>query len=213
MAETESATRIDLLDDAKPGSGEDANLSDDYHRQIKTAVQGSFPNLAGAVTLTDTQLNNAVNLVGGNVIYMLFYEAAAPVGWTQNTALASLDGATIRMETGAGGQAVAGTHSINSPPSIDHSHTDTFAVANHTLTAAQIPQHRHTYNYVRGDESDGAVEMRPSDGYQKGHFVASNTGYVGSNGAHNHTLTGVVSSKALTEFAPKYINCILCSKD
>lgn len=54
---TESATYIDGLDAAKPALDEDVSDGDDHIRLIKSTVKATFPNLTGAVTPDQAELN------------------------------------------------------------------------------------------------------------------------------------------------------------
>ena len=48
---------IDDLDKANPLASDDKSQGDDHIRNIKTAVQDSFPNIDGAVTSSVAELN------------------------------------------------------------------------------------------------------------------------------------------------------------
>lgn len=58
----DSATTIAAFDTAKPAGGDPLAESDNNHRHIKTVVKDCFPNIAGAVTVTHTQLNTVPDL-------------------------------------------------------------------------------------------------------------------------------------------------------
>jgi hypothetical protein len=53
----ESATYIDDLDAANPGATDNISEGDDHLRLIKTVIKASFPNITGAVTVTQSELN------------------------------------------------------------------------------------------------------------------------------------------------------------
>lgn len=57
----ENATYIAQLDETFPGSGESKAQGDDHLRLIKRVLKQTFPNLTGAVTLSQT----AINALGG----------------------------------------------------------------------------------------------------------------------------------------------------
>ena len=148
-----------------------------------------------------------------------FYQAAAPTGWTQDTT-ASLANRSLRVVTGAGG-GTGGSHDLNSPPSIahthtgpshthtgpshthtgpSHTHTHSLSAAAHTLTIDQIPSHNHSWavnscgglnSYVGGT---GGLGNPCSPAYPGG------TGTVGvaSNGggqSHSHNMSGSITSE------------------
>jgi hypothetical protein len=53
----EAATYIDTLDATYPASGDQRNEGDNHIRLIKSAVKATFPNVTGAVSGTQTDLN------------------------------------------------------------------------------------------------------------------------------------------------------------
>jgi hypothetical protein len=53
----EAATYINQLDANNPLAGDPVNAGDDHIRLIKAAIKATFPNIAGAVTPTQTELN------------------------------------------------------------------------------------------------------------------------------------------------------------
>lgn len=53
----ETGTYINSLDSANPASGDSQVQGDDHIRLIKATVKATFPNLTGAVTPTQTELN------------------------------------------------------------------------------------------------------------------------------------------------------------
>lgn len=128
---------------------------------------------------------------------MSFFQAAAPVGWTQVT---THHNKAMRVVGGAGGgsggsvpftsaftsQAVSGSNSAT------------------TLTSAQIPAHSHpipTY----GDETGTGFVCAGS-----GPFVSNINSWenTGGGGSHSHTFTGTAINLAV-----QYIDIIIASKD
>lgn len=84
-----------------------------------------------------------------------------------------------------------------------HTHADTLAVANHTLTVAEMPAHTHSIP-SRGNSggADGYVE----DADNSGAVRDTNTGSQGSNSGHNHNLTGsVATAETLPPYYATYI--------
>ena len=53
----ESGTYIDSLNSSNPASTDALSAADDHLRLIKSTVKSTFPNVAGAVTATHTELN------------------------------------------------------------------------------------------------------------------------------------------------------------
>ena len=232
----ESATYIsDLVATNPVGATDTKAFGDDHLRLIKSTLLATFPNITGAVTLTQTQLNNAVTLTGLAANYMVFYQAAAPTGWTQLTALSNLDGATLRVETGTGGGAVSGTYDVNSPPSTAHTHSVAGTSGSTTLSAAQsgLPSHQHlTLNTdVSGVSSPSvsaaqyvAVRNVNSGSPDAGYWLdgtstpattglTSATGGTAASSGHTHSFSATSGSASPTTFAVKHVNVIICSKN
>lgn len=128
---------------------------------------------------------------------MPFFQAAAPVGWTQVT---THHNKAMRVVGGAGGgsggsvpftsaftsQAVSGSNSAT------------------TLTSAQIPAHTHAIP-TYGDETGTGFVCAGS-----GPFVSNINSWenTGGGGSHSHTFTGTAINLAV-----QYIDIIIASKD
>ena len=165
---------------------------------------------------------------------VVFAQASAPTGWTQDT---TNNDKALRVVSGSGG-GTGGTHALTSPPSTSHTHTGpshthstpshshshTLSAGAHTLSTSEMPSHTHTYNKC-------ATRVYPSpqgSGFDS-YIGSQNTGSTGGSGSHSHSLsgsissggsgtsgsggTGATSSSGPTAFAPQYIDVIVCSKD
>lgn len=100
---------------------------------------------------------------------MVFFQATAPVGWTQDT---THNDKALRIVSGAG---------AGSGGSLDLSAA---TVGDHTLTTAEMPAHTHTFTLKDNDTDTQAFAAA-------GHPTTVNTGTTdstGGGGAHNHTL-------------------------
>lgn len=135
---------------------------------------------------------------------MLFYQAAAPTGWTQD-ATASLNHA-LRVVPGGGalgGTTVAGldfTSAFASRPI-----TGTNAPV--TLDTTQIPPHTHV---ARHNDGAGSVSAGGSWLNSVGNIVGTSTGIQsGTTGQpHNHAFTGTALNMAVS-----YLNIIRATKN
>ena len=129
---------------------------------------------------------------------MVFYQAAAPTGWTQVT---GQNDKALRVVSGNGGGS-AGTTPLssnqNQTPSVGGTTGPT------TLTADQMPRHSHSLN--RTPEGGGGSGFQFSN--QAGN--AATTGETGGGNSHTHTQSGSVS---ITINAPQYIDVIIASKN
>jgi hypothetical protein len=170
-----------------------------------SAVQFVAPSTSGNVlTSNGTTWTSATPAAGGTVIpagtVILFYQAAAPTGFTQVT---TQNDKALRVVSGTGGGtggSVAFTTAFASQ-SVNGTVGTSGAT---TLSTSQIPSHTHsTGNAVAGEGSAGFA------GGEGG--LITITGAAGGGGSHTHsggTFTGTAINLAV-----QYIDIILCSKD
>ena len=135
---------------------------------------------------------------------MLFYQAAAPSGWTQVTSLNDYD---LRLVSGTGGT-TGGTTAYstvftNQTPTISGG-----AIGATTLSTAQIPSHTHTVTAVG---SGAAAFLNQGCGSMATGALSFTTGAEGGGGSHTHSITAITSS-AIT-LNVRYANIIICSKN
>jgi hypothetical protein len=152
---------------------------------------------------------------------MVFYQASAPTGWTQDTAN---NDKALRVVSGTGG-GTGGTNDFSSA----HTHSHTGTGGNHTLTQAQMPSHRHVS--LRGGNAGSTAtgwttvssSLGPNGfggGTDDDDWGSSYTTYIGGNSSdgsqsqgstssHSHSVT--VDSETISAY--KYIDVIVCSKD
>lgn len=226
----EVATTISGLDSSSPLPGDQTNEGDAHIRLIKAVLKAQFPGaggdgLASPITITETEFNylsgatsniqtqiDALTTTGtslGNALSapsgtkMVFPQAAAPTGWTQDT---TLDDYSLRVVSGVGG----GTGGTDSPFTSSFSHTH--ETSGHALTEAEIPAHTHAIstcsdsNTVVVNSSDKRISVGVgSDPLSSSESVAT----AGAGNAHTHGTTGTGD---LT-FAPLYLNTIIATKD
>lgn len=129
----------------------------------------------------------------------LFYNAAAPTGWTQNT---NADDYAIRLVNGAGGSpggSVAFSTAFASK-AVTGSNSAT------TLAAAHLPPHTHSNTGYDGATGGTAVANSGISGLQFTVTTGAGDSLLGQ--PHNHTFSGTAINLAV-----RYINMILCIKD
>jgi len=166
---------------------------------------------------------------------VVFAQASAPTGWTQDT---TNNDKALRVVSGSGG-GTGGTHALTSPPSTSHTHTGpshthstpshshshTLSAGAHTLSTSQMPSHVHTQTAYVGVQSYSVFAA----GHTGASTVSVSTGSAGGGSSHSHSLagsitsggsgtsgaggTGATGSAGPTAFAPQYIDVIICSKD
>ena len=183
-----------------------------------TSFTGSGSGLDGVVTLdAGTQ--------------MVFLEASAPTGWTQNTA-STLANATLRVITsgtaGTGGsdtfQTVFASKSASGDPTADDLSslsTSGGTVGSTTLSSPQMASHTHSHTAVQSNFPTIINAFAAGASENGGHNYNNNAG---GGGAHSHPVSGAASfSGSLAASSPvslsvpnmdiKHANVIVCSKD
>lgn len=124
---------------------------------------------------------------------MVFFQASAPTGWTQDVTHTDK---MLRVVSGVGGGS-GGTES----PIAAHVH----ATSGHTLSGAEMPSHNHNIKTFGGSGS-GAHTCIDATLVDRDNFVGVVTINEGGGGSHAHGDTGSLSS-------PKYIDVIVAVKD
>jgi hypothetical protein len=225
----------DLVNDTTPQLGGDLDLNGNA-----ITGTGAIPsaNLTGALpAISGAALTGVQPFPTGTK--MVFSQASAPTGWTQDTAN---NDKALRVVSGAGG-GTGGTHAFSSPPSTSHSHTGpshthstpshshshSLSAGAHTLSTAQMPSHDHSMimaEYVYDFHGCNRIGVSSASSCQNSATYINNTG---GGGSHSHSLsgsitsggsgtsgaggTGATSSAGPTAFAPQYVNVIVATKD
>lgn len=144
----------------------------------------------------------------GTVI--LFYQAAAPTGWTQVT---TQNNKALRVVSGTGGVAGGTTafSTVFTNQTVSTSVSVSGTTGATTLTTAQIPSHSHVMNLQIDAQNSGAITNLGSAGGGDTNF---STGATGGGGSHTHSFSGSGSgtSSAVT-LNVQYIDIILASKN
>lgn len=182
---------------------------DDHIRGIKNVLLNTFPSITGAITATQAELNvldgilavvGDLNLIegmaagGGQVLTgdnngttkSLFMQAAAPYGWTVDSAW---DDRVLTLDSAAGGT-TGGVLDLTTG----------------TLTTSTVGTHTHSFS-ASGNTSTATGSASYQGG---GHFPAisdhshsfSTSGTTGADGSHSHTVD-----------APAWAKAIVCTLD
>ena len=165
---------------------------------MSTSINSSGVTFPDATTQTTATLSIPATTV------MLFYQSAAPTGWTQVTTLNDYD---LRLVSGTGGTTGGTTaySTVFANQTVSTTVSGTSGAT--TLSTAQMPSHSHTtISYVHptfggGNWSGGG------DGTEY-----SGTDATGSGGSHTHSFSGSGTSSAVT-LNVRYANIIICSKN
>jgi len=151
---------------------------------------------------------------------MVFYQAAAPVGWTQ---LTDQNDKALRVVANTGG-GQGGVHGLSSPPSTAHTHSvpthhhalpdhshgvslgsmttsnaghhahgHTLSAASHTLSSAQMPSHSHPI--IAHHSGGGHINRNNNYGSSQTSSTGTgdNTVAQGGGQSHSHGLSGAIS--------------------
>lgn len=150
---------------------------------------------------------------------MVFYQASAPTGWTQDTA-AALSNAAMSVVTGTGG-GTGGSDSFYSTFATGRTADTSGAgvsvsgtVGAHTLSTPEIASHSHSVNIIQQHPNSGQPNIARGAGLNPG---SAGTNPAGGGGSHSHpfsvsssSLTGTISMPAMNV---KYANVIIATKD
>jgi len=150
---------------------------------------------------------------------LLFYQAAAPTGWTQvtthnNKALRVVSstgggsGGSVAFTTAFASQTPAGSVSVSG------------SVGAYTLTTNEIPSHSHSISnystqYIADVTSGGNIASTAggSGPWQSNAPFATSTGSSGLSNSHSHSFSGSGSfTGTAINLAVQYIDIIICSK-
>jgi hypothetical protein len=211
----ETGTTIADLDTRWPLSSDPVSAGDDHIRLLKAILQSQFPNFDSVLSVSSDELNfmdgvtssvqaqldaitGATDAIPSGTV-MSFFQAAAPVGWTQITAHTD---AALRVVSGAGG-GTGGTDGFSTMSAHVH------GTSGHVLTTAELPSHTHPITVWSGVDTDATPNFVSGRVTDTGGTVTGTlaTNATGSDSSHTHGDT------AASSFAPKYLDMILASKD
>lgn len=163
----ETAAYISDLESANPAGTDQLAQGDEHIRLIKATLLATFPNITGAITKTQDELNDPDYLVPIGAITMWYgTEITVPVGWAvcNGQIVTRTDGGGVmttpdlrdRVVVGAGTIAAQGTTAgattsavtTGSAGSHTHTisggeHTHTGSCSAHALTVDELPAHSH----------------------------------------------------------------------
>ena len=186
----------------------------------------------GAVSAT-TYTGDGSNLTGVDPCpsgtKQVFYQAAAPTGWTQDTT-AALSDAAFRVTTGTGGgtggsdtfQTTFTSSKTTETKSLPVSGSVSGTVGNSTLSTPQIASHNHSFEVFQNDPNANTnLPPQPlKSGNRRANPAPVSVNNTGGGGTHSHPFSGTLSSAttASSNFAVpamniKYANVIIAAKD
>lgn len=198
----ETGDYISDLVPTNPTGADARRLGDDHIRLIKDILQKTFPNLDGPVTATPAELNKSTDTtldfpVGGIILWSGLV-ADVPAGWAFCDGTNGTPNLTNRFVIGADGDS-GGT----SPVAATGGSRNTSAsnTEYHTLTAAEIPAHSHTYSGTFANNYD---RDQGGSGFQSGGTRTTNEN-TGGGGGHRHGIPSITDGRIPPYFALAYI--------
>jgi len=229
----EAGTTIEDLDSSYPLGGDSLNKGDDHLRLIKAILKTQFPGvdlngfkipiiatedelnfISGVTSNVQTQFGDLGVRVSANEdaianlietgTKMVFYQAAAPNGWTLSTDTA-LSNHMMRVVRVNGGTKVTGDSPILNDKIPTHKH----GISINTGTESR--GHTHTYNTMyKANSNLGIVSYSGA--------VNENSRQNGTSGGvsqtHTHSISGnTANNSSGSSWEPSYANMIVCTKD
>ena len=192
----EAGTYVSDLVATNPTGTDPRRQGDDHIRLIKNVIQNTFPNLTGAVTATQSQLDtvtDATNFLPTGLIAMWSGTVAAvPSGWALCDGLAGRPNLVGRFIVGSATDA-GGTYDIGdtggSADIILSGSTDS-----HVLTEAQMPSHNHDWTSDATANGNAGTNAGFNTGGNS--LVVADGGTIRNTGGgtgHSHTLSNTLS--------------------
>ena len=214
----ETGSTISSFITSNPTSSDPVNQGDDHLRLVKSVLKAQFPGSAGSgfaipITATEAEINalhGLTNFYFAPGTRMPFAQAAAPTGWTQDTT----DNANNRMlrVVSSAGNGVGGSESPILNNTVPY-HTHGFATGGQSANHVHYDS-GHTHTFVWKSTTGGTTAGGDPNSVSNT-TVNTGTGYASLGGIsadHYHTgSTDANSNQA--NWAPRYINMIICSKN
>ncbi len=202
----ENGSYINQLDEASPDGLDPKSQGDDHLRLIKKVLKLTFSKITGPVTVNHEQLNS-IALPGalpvrGMIMLWQGSSENCPEGWAICDGSQGTPDLRDKFVRGAGGSSnvlAQGGTDVHS-----HGLTITTAVQDHTLTAAQIPPHSHTFNAGLSNASRYLTASYPASSvsYYPGSPSSEWRGGGGGGQPHTHGATSSGSSANVSHIPP-----------
>ncbi len=176
---------------------------------FQTVAPGTTGNVLTSDGTTWTSAAAAGGFAAGTAI--LFYQAAAPTGWTKSVAN---NDKVLRVVSGATGGSAGGTTAFssvftNQTPTITTSGLSAGAT---TLALSQIPSHAHSTTFFVQSPSGSAATGLANISNPTANTTTRSTDAQGGGGSHTHPVAGSATSSAVT-LNVQYIDVIVCTKN
>jgi hypothetical protein len=214
----ETASYINGLVATNPTATDTVAQADDHIRLIKAAIKATFPNIAGAMTATDTILNgldarvvvleNTPGFPSGT--RMLFQQTTAPTGWTKDTANNDKALRVVSGTVSSGGTNPFSTLAVTAAGTVNTSVTGT--VGGTAITNAELPN-----NWYWQSSTPGGSLL---DNYANANYTASLPDWTtyriqGGGATHTHSLSLTATSTftgSANGLDVQYVDVIIATK-
>lgn len=198
----ETATYINQLVQTNPLGSDPLADADGHLRLIKSVLKTTFPNITGAVTATQGQIN--APFPAGGIIMWSGPTGSIPSGWllcdgnngTPNLRDRFIVGAGTSYTVGATGGSATTTLEAANIPAHSHSFSGTTGAAGSHSHSINDPGHAHQYTRLTGG---GGVNFN-GGGWAELQNPSNTTGSSGTGisingvGDHTHSFSGTTSS-------------------
>lgn len=195
----ETATYINQLVQTNPLGSDPLADADGHLRLIKSTLKTTFPNITGAVTSTQAQLNSP--FPAGGIIMWSGAVGSIPSGWllcdgnngTPNLRDRFVIGAGNTFTVGATGGSSTATLNAGNLPSHNHTFSGSTAAAGYHSHSINDPGHVHYTGAGAGLSSSGGYGF-VSTGYNNPTYAATTGITINAVGDHAHSFSGTTSS-------------------
>ena len=217
----ESGSYINSLNSNNPVATDPLAQADDHIRLIKATIKASFPNITGAVTLTQAEINalTTPKLDAPSGTRLLFHMSSPPVGWTKDTSHNDKALRVVSGSVGTGGSVAFSSVMASQTPAGTVSTNFTGTTASTVLSVSQIPSHSHTFteSFSKEDNNFSAGSQRPlrENSVNLGNYTIT-TASTGGGGGHTHAFSvtgGSTFSGSAMNLAIRYVDIIIAQKD
>jgi microcystin-dependent protein len=214
----EAATYINQLVVSNPAGTDDRSQGDDHIRLIKSTLKNTFPNVDGAVTVTDEQLNSIGQPGNLNFPGMIVMWSGAianiPAGWKLCNGVGAISNGNpvpnlsnrfiIGSITNSGGTYNVGNTGGSANIVV------TGSTNGHALTVNQLPAHNHDLWSLESSAVplDGGMGLSKASSSQ-GAQLMGGTGNTGGGATHSHGLNVTLTNANI----PPYFALAFIIKD
>lgn len=181
----ETAQYIHQLNPANPSGADPLKQGDDHIRLLKAAIQATFPNLTGPMTLTQSTLNAIASQFVPAGTICLFAGTTAPSGW------GICNGSTYQRASGTGeivSPDLRGRVPVGASP--DRALLSTWGQSTRTVTTEVGGAHSHTASTGSAGSHTHAVTASAASS-PSGASVSTTTRSVDAGGSASGIVTGV----------------------